>query len=189
MSTRSVSFETTLRSFGNNTGIEVPPEAIDQLASGKSPAVVVTVNGYEYRNTVGVRSGIFLISLSAAQRKATGLEGGDPIAVTITLAEGPRPVDMSEDFGSALDANPEARAYFDGLSNSVQRYHCDNINGAKTDETRHGASPRPLICSWPASHDKPRPKLWSASPNGRRRVPATPPGRRFRDRQKPSRSC
>ena len=136
MSTRSVSFETTLRSFGNNTGIEVPPELIDQLDSGKSPAVVVNVNGYEYRNTVGVRSGTFLISLSAAVRKATGLKGGDPIAVTITLAEGPRPVDMSEDFGSALDANPEARTFFDGLSNSLQRYHCDNINGAKTDETR-----------------------------------------------------
>ena len=111
-------------------------DVIDQLASGKSPAVVVNVNGYEYRNTVGVRSGTFLISLSAAVRKATGLKGGDPIAVTLTLAEGPRPVDMSEDFGSALDANPEARAFFDGLSNSLQRYHCDNINGAKTDDTR-----------------------------------------------------
>ena len=136
MSTRSVSFETTLRSFGNNTGIEVPPEVIDQLDSGKSPAVVVNVNGYEYRNTVGVRSGRFLISLSAAVRKETGLQGGDPIAVTLTLPEGPRPVDMSEEFGMALDANPAARTFFDGLSNSLQRYHCDNINGAKTDETR-----------------------------------------------------
>ncbi len=131
-----MSFETTLRSFGNNTGIEVPPDVIDQLASGKSPAVVVNVNGYEYRNTVGVRSGTFLISLSAAVREATGLKGGDPIAVSLTLADGPRPVDMSEDFGSALDANPEARAFFDGLSNSLQRYHCDNINGAKTEDTR-----------------------------------------------------
>lgn len=136
MSTRSVSFDTTLRSFGNNTGIEVPPEAIGQLDSGKSPAVVVNVNGYEYRNTVGVRGGTYLISVSAAVRKATGLKGGDPIAVTLTLAEGPRPVDMSEDFGAALDANPLARTFFEGLSNSLQRYHCDNINGAKTDETR-----------------------------------------------------
>lgn len=136
MSARSVSFETTLRSFGNNTGIEVPPDVIDRLNGGQKPAVVVDVNGYEYRNTVGVRNGKFLISVSAAVRKATGLKGGDPIAVTLTLAEGPRPVDMPDDFGSALDANPPARAFFEGLSNSLQRYHCDHINGAKTDETR-----------------------------------------------------
>lgn len=136
MSTRSVSFETTLLSFGNNTGIEVPPDLIENLGGGKAPAVVVDVNGYKYRNTVGVRGGKHLMSVSAAIRKATGLSGGDPIAVALTLAEGPPPVEMPGDFQLALDSNPPARKFFDGLSNSLQRYHCDNISGAKTEETR-----------------------------------------------------
>lgn len=136
MSVQPVSFETTLSVFGNNTGIEVPPEVIDQLGSGKRPAVVVDVNGYEYRNTVAVMGGKHLISVSAAVRKETGLKGGDPITVALTMAEGPRPVQMPEDFRAALDANPSVSEFFDGLSNSLQRYHCDNINGAKTEETR-----------------------------------------------------
>lgn len=136
MSTLPLSFDTTLRSFGNNTGIEVPPEVIEQLGSSKTPAVVVNVNGHQYRNTVAVRGGKYLISVSAAVRKTTGLQGGDAIAVTLTLADGPRPVHMPDDFQAALDASPPALAFFDGLSNSLQRYHCDNIGDAKTDETR-----------------------------------------------------
>jgi len=136
MSTPSVTFRTTLSSFGNNTGIEVPPELIEQLGSGKRPAVVVNLNGHEYRNTVGVMGGKFLVSVSAAVRKATGLNGGDPIDVTLTFADGPRPVDMPEDFKAALDREPEAAAFFAGLSNSLQRYHVDLVEGAKTPETR-----------------------------------------------------
>src|SRR4051812_12046562 len=48
----SVTFETTVAATGNNTGIVVPEKAIEQLAAGKRPPVLVTVNGYEYRNTV-----------------------------------------------------------------------------------------------------------------------------------------
>ena len=47
-------FETTMSQFGNNTGIEVPPAVLEALGGGKRPAVVVSVNGYEYRSTVGV---------------------------------------------------------------------------------------------------------------------------------------
>ena len=51
---------------GNNTGIEVPGDLIEQLAAGKRPPVLVNVNGYEYRNTVAVMGGRHMISISAA---------------------------------------------------------------------------------------------------------------------------
>jgi len=35
-----------------------------------------------------------------------------------------------------LAADERARAFFDKLSNSMQRYHVDNINGAKSADTR-----------------------------------------------------
>jgi hypothetical protein len=136
MAAKSVTFETTLSALGNNTGIEVPPEVIDELAAGKRPAVIVRVNGYEYLNSVGVMGGKSLVSVSAAIRKATGLKGGDPITVTLTLNEAPRSVDVPTDLQEAFTANPTAGQFFGALSNSLQRYHIDNINGAKTDETR-----------------------------------------------------
>jgi|1186.fasta_scaffold259029_2 hypothetical protein len=132
----SVSFETTLTASGNNTGIVVPPELVEQLGAGKRPPVVVQVNGYEYRSTVGVMGGQHLVPVSSAIRKETGLSGGDPITVTLTLAEGPREVVVPEDLAAALAADERAGAFFPTLSNSLQRYHVDNVTSAKTPETR-----------------------------------------------------
>ena len=133
---KSVTFETTVTATGNNTGIVLPAEAIEQLGAGNRPPVLVNVNGYEYRNTVGVMGGRHMISISAAVRKATGLQGGDPIHVTLTLATSEREVNVPADFAAALAADERARAFFEKLSNSMQRYHVDNINAAKSADTR-----------------------------------------------------
>jgi hypothetical protein len=42
----SVTFETTVTATGNNTGIAVPNDLIEQLGAGRRPWVVVDVNGY-----------------------------------------------------------------------------------------------------------------------------------------------
>ena len=131
-----MTFETTVAASGNNTGIEVPGDLIDQLGAGKRPPVLVNVNGYEYRNTVAVMDGRHMISISAAVRNATGLKGGDPIRVTLTVADTPREVNVPPDFAAALVADERARAFFGKLSNSMQRYHVDNINAAKSAGTR-----------------------------------------------------
>jgi hypothetical protein len=41
----SVTFQTTVAVTGNNTGIVVPEKAIEQLAAGKRPPVLVTATG------------------------------------------------------------------------------------------------------------------------------------------------
>ena len=133
---QSVTFETTVAARGNNTGIVVPTDVIDRLAAGKRPPVVVDVNGYVYRSTVAVMGGTHMIGISAAIRQATGLKGGDAIRVALTVADTPREVDVPEDFGAALAADPGAGEFFAKLSNSLQRYHVTTINDAKTAETR-----------------------------------------------------
>jgi hypothetical protein len=136
MPASSVAFDTTVTATGNNTGIVVLDDVIERLGAGRRPAVIVNVNGYEYRSTVGVMGGRHLISISAAVRKETGLKGGDPIHVTLTLADTPRAVVVPGDFAAALSADAEAGAFFARLSNSLQRYHVGNIDTAKTAETR-----------------------------------------------------
>ena len=133
---KTVSFDTTVAVSGNNTGMVVPDEAIEQLAAGKRPPVLVSVNGYEYRNTVGVMGGKYMISISAAVRSATGLKGGDPIRVTLTVADSPRAVTIPADFAAALAADEQASAFFGTLSNSMQRYHIDTITAARSADTR-----------------------------------------------------
>jgi Bacteriocin-protection, YdeI or OmpD-Associated/Domain of unknown function (DUF1905) len=132
----SATFETTVTANGNNTGIVVPEEVIERLGAGKRPALLVNLNGYEYRTTAGVMGGKHMVSVSAAVRKATGLGGGDPVQVTLTVANTPREVTVPDDFAAALAADEQAAAFFAGLSNSIQRYHVDNVTAAKSADTR-----------------------------------------------------
>jgi hypothetical protein len=136
-STGSAAFDGILAAHGNNTGIVVPPAVIEQLGGGKRPPVSVVVNGYGFRSTVAVMAGEYLIGVSAAIRKETGLAAGDAIHVELTVESSPRPIEIPEDLAAALAAAPQAAAFFHGLSNSLQRYHLDQIAGAKTEETRN----------------------------------------------------
>lgn len=118
------------------TGIVVPPAVLQQLGAGRKPPVLVSLNGYEYRTTVGVMAGASMIPVSAAVRKESGLSAGDLVEVRLTVDASPRSVDTPADFAAALAADPGAAAFFETLSNGLQRYHVDNINGAKTADTR-----------------------------------------------------
>ena len=131
-----VSFDGVLAAHGNNTGIVVPADVIDHLNSGRRPAVSVDLNGYVSRSTVGVMSGEFLIAVSAAIRKATGLVAGDSIHIQLSVDSSPREVEVPPDFAAALTAAPKAKKFFEQLSNSLQRYHVDQITSARTAETR-----------------------------------------------------
>ena len=108
-------FQTTITQSGKTaTGIQVPEDVMAALGSGKRPAVSVTVNGYRYRSTVASMGGVPMVSLSAA----------------------PREVTVPDDLAAALDAEPAARATFDGLSYSNRSWHVLQVTGAKTEETR-----------------------------------------------------
>jgi hypothetical protein len=118
------------------TGMRVPAEIVEALASGKRPPVRVTINGYTYRSTVAVMGGEYLIGVSAENRAGAGVVAGDEVDVDVELDAEPREVTVPSDFAAALDAQPAARQTFDRLSYSNKSWHVLSIEGAKTDETR-----------------------------------------------------
>ncbi|MEO7665214.1 MAG: YdeI/OmpD-associated family protein [Candidatus Limnocylindrales bacterium] len=130
-------FRTTLLTTGKTAaGMEIPPEVVASLGSGKRPPIRVTINGYAYRNTVAVMDGRFMVGVSAEHRAAAGVSGGDILDVDIELDTAPRVVSIAADFAAALDAEPAARVTFDGLSYSNQSWHNLQVEGAKSPETR-----------------------------------------------------
>ena len=130
-------FRTTILQSGKTaTGIRVPDEVVEALGSGKRPAVTVTINGYTYRNTIAVMGGEYMVGVSAEHRAAAGVAGGDVVDVEIELDNAPRVVTVPDDFAAALDAEPDARRTFEGLSYSNRSWHVLQIVGAKTDESR-----------------------------------------------------
>jgi Domain of unknown function (DUF1905). len=78
-------FKTTIFLDGNNTGVEVPAEVVEQLGGGKRAAVELTVGKLTYRSTIASMGGKFLIPLSAARRAEAGVKGGDEVEVEIAL--------------------------------------------------------------------------------------------------------
>ncbi len=118
------------------TGIEVPAEVVEALGKGKKPPVVVTVNGYSYRNSVAVMDGRYMVGINAKHREATGIVGGDVVEVEIELDEQPREVAVPEDFAAALAAEPKALKFYEGLSYSQRRWFVLGIEEAKKPETR-----------------------------------------------------
>jgi Bacteriocin-protection, YdeI or OmpD-Associated/Domain of unknown function (DUF1905) len=131
-----VKFSTTLFQDGNNTGIEVPADMVAALDAGKRPAVLVTVNGYEYRSTIASMGGRYLIPFSAERRKESGLAGGDAIEVELTVDEAPRVVEVPADLAAALDESAAVKTAWAKLSYSRQKAHVTSINGAKAPGTR-----------------------------------------------------
>jgi hypothetical protein len=130
-------FRTTIQQSGKTaTGIQVPDEVVEALGSGRRPAVKVTINGYTYRNTVAVVGGVYMVGVSAEHRAGAGVAGGDEVDVDVELDTAPREVAVPADFAAALDAEPNARSTFDGLSYSNKSWHVLQVTGAKTDETR-----------------------------------------------------
>ena len=114
-------FSATMLQMGNNTGIGVPADVLACLGGGKRPAVVVNVNGYEYRSTVAPMGGKYLLPA---------------IDVELTLYAAPRTVDVPDDLQSALDASTKAAAAWEKLSYAHRKEHVRSVLDAKKDETR-----------------------------------------------------
>jgi Bacteriocin-protection, YdeI or OmpD-Associated/Domain of unknown function (DUF1905) len=130
-------FRTTILQDGKTaTGIRVPDEVVEALGKGKRPPVAVTINGFTYRSTIAVMGSDYMVGVSAENRAGARVAGGDVVDVDIELDTAPREVTVPPDFAAALDAVPEARRTFDGLSYSNKSWHVLQVTGAKSDETR-----------------------------------------------------
>ena len=130
-------FRTTiLQGDKTATGIRIPDEIVESLGKGKRPPVRITINGFTYRSTVAVMGGAYMVGVSAENRAGARVAGGDEVDVDIELDTQPRELTVPSDLAAALDAEPEARRTFDGLSFSNRQWHALSVEGAKTDETR-----------------------------------------------------
>ena len=130
-------FHTTILQAGKTaTGIEVPAEVVERLGAGKRPPVRVTIKGYTYRNTIAVMGSVYMVGVSAEHRAGAGVAGGDEVDVDIELDTEPREVTVPADLAEALERDPAAKRFFDGLSYSNKLRHVVSIEDAKTAETR-----------------------------------------------------
>ena len=118
------------------TGIQVPAEVVTHLGSSKRPPVRIAINGHTYRSTVASMGGVYMLPISEENRKLAHVSAGDEVEVEIEADTQPREVSVPPDLLEALDRDPDARRFFDGLSYSNKQRVVLSIEGARTAETR-----------------------------------------------------
>jgi hypothetical protein len=131
----TASYDTVIRAFGNNAGIEVPAEVLTELGAGKRPKVLVMVGDYSFATTVGAMGGLALVSLSKAHREASGLRAGQQIHVDLELDTAPAPLAVPQELALAL-AKAGLLDVFDKLAPSRRKEYVRQIGDAKATETR-----------------------------------------------------
>ena len=89
------------------------------------------INGMGVRGTVEeLPGGGFGFRIGPAWREPCGVGPGDEIDVVIE-PEGPQRDDLAPDVGAALDANPAAGAFFDGLAQFYRTAYLRWIDATK----------------------------------------------------------
>lgn len=130
-------FRAELESTGKTTaGFEVPESIVEELGAGRHPKVAVTVNGFTFRTSIARMGGRYLLGMSVDRREQAGVAAGDVLDVLVELDTAPREVQVPEDLAAALEAEPDAKAFWDTLSYSKKQWHTLRVTGAKKAETR-----------------------------------------------------
>lgn len=98
--------------------------------------VIATVNGYTWRTSVARMGGEFLVGLNKEVRTRAGVQAGDTVSLELKLDSEPRTVEVPAALAEALDADPEAKATFEGLAFTHRKEFARWIEEAKREETR-----------------------------------------------------
>jgi hypothetical protein len=129
-------FTTTLTKVGNKAIIPIPfdPDAV--WGTKQRHHITGTVNAMPVRGALSKSDAGYSLSLGAAWCRGAALEVGG-VTVTVVLApEGPQFTDLAPDIAAALDADPDARAFFEALATFYRKGYLRWIDGARRPEAR-----------------------------------------------------
>jgi hypothetical protein len=110
----------------------VPMPFDPDVAWGQKPEhhVAGTVNGMGVRAVIEPLESGHGILLGAAWRRGCGIGPGDHVDVVL-FPEGPQRADLAADVAAALDAAPDAGAFFDSLAQFYRRGYLRWIDATK----------------------------------------------------------
>jgi Bacteriocin-protection, YdeI or OmpD-Associated/Domain of unknown function (DUF1905) len=128
-----LTFDVEIVDMGRALAFDLPFDPKEAFGKVRAP-VRVTINGFEFRTTVGAMSGRYLIGLNKQVRVGAGVDPGDRVSVEVVPDEEPRTVEVPDDLSAALD--PAVRAFFDSLSYTHRKEYVRWIEEAKRAETR-----------------------------------------------------
>jgi len=128
-------FKTTINKSGTRTFIALPFNPNDVWGVKGRHYITGKVNGHAVRGSLGSDGTQYFLPLGAAWRRGCGLDAGAKVDVVLS-PEGPQSESLSSDVASALDATPQAKAFFESLATFYRNTYIKWIESAKRPETR-----------------------------------------------------
>ena len=128
-------FETIVAKSGTRTFIAIPFDPNEVWGVKQRHHITGTVNEHRVRGSLGSDGTHYFLSLGAAWRRDCGLKAGAKVVVVLS-PEGPQSEKLSADIATALEAEPEAQAFFASLATFYRNTYIKWIESAKRPETR-----------------------------------------------------
>lgn len=129
------SFNTTITRSGSKVHIVLPFDPNEAWGVKQRHYITGSVNGHRIRGPLASEGDRFVLSLGEAWRRDSGLEVGADVEVTL-MPEGPQAGALADDITVALDAEPQAKAFFESLATFYRKGYVQWIESAKRPETR-----------------------------------------------------
>lgn len=124
-------FTTTVRAWPDGRAyIEVPFDPAEAWGRKERHHVRGSVNENRWRGPLDeLAGGKWVLSLGPAWRRDAGIGPGDEVTVVLE-AEGPQRDSLPPDLAAALEADPEAGAFFDALATFYRKGYLRWLEGA-----------------------------------------------------------
>ena len=133
----SQQFKTIISKSGTRTFIALPFNPNDVWGVKQRHHIKGSVNGHGVRGSLGSDGTQYFLPLGAAWRRDCGMDAGTKVDVVLS-PEGPQSESLSADVADALDAEPQAKAFFESLATFYRNTYIKWIESAKRPETREG---------------------------------------------------
>lgn len=130
-----VTFSTVVIPDGNHASLAIPDSVLAELKTNRRAPLRVTINGHTYQSTATGVGGECRVVFPSADRKSSGVTGGDTVTVHLELDDGYREVDIHPNLVAALEASG-LRNVFETMTYSRRKEIARGVSEVKTDETR-----------------------------------------------------
>lgn len=128
-------FKAIIAKSGTRTFIALPFNPNHVWGVKQRHHITGSVNGCAVRGALGSNGTQYFLPLGAAWRRGTGLDAGVRVDVVLS-PEGPQSAQLSPDVASALNAEPQAKVFFEALATFYRNTYLKWIESAKRPETR-----------------------------------------------------
>ncbi len=123
-------FITTIAKSGAKTILPIPFNPDEVWGVKQRHHITGFISGHKFRGPIAEAGDQFYLNLGAAWCRDMSMQAGAVVEVTLS-PEGPQFEQLDADILSALDAEPQARIFFDSLATFYRKGYLKWLDGAR----------------------------------------------------------